>query len=306
MTIDPKNPPVGIHEGVPFADYKSWKAVNASMLKPLLISAIQLQNYLTIPREPSDGMKVGSALDAALLEPDTLDNNFVAGGECKALKKDGVPCGHPGLKLIHGAWACGIHSKGQEHTDSRTVLTSEQWQMMRNMAQSVREHPKAAKILSQCKSTQTSLVWRDPETGLLCKARPDIPLPIRGEIWDLKNTCCQNSKEFLRDAFSMGYFLQLAHYIDGANVLSMKSPAGDPITGGGFIVAMQGKPPARCDCIVCDVHPELLAVGLDQRNTAIRAYAALPEDMRLWRGISDDYVTLRMENWMKKQTPETF
>lgn len=63
---------------------------------------------------------------------------------------------------------------------------------------------------------QVSLVWKDDETGLLCKTRPDVCKAKKNVLVDIK-TCKDASPEgFARDAANLDYPLQAVMQIEGA------------------------------------------------------------------------------------------
>lgn len=60
---------------------------------------------------------------------------------------------------------------------------------------------------------ELSIFWKDEQTGVWCKCRPDALNP--GVILDLKSTRDSRADSFGRDASRLGYYLSAAMYKDG-------------------------------------------------------------------------------------------
>jgi hypothetical protein len=77
--------------------------------------------------------------------------------------------------------------KAEQEAEGRTVLVPDQIEVIRGMARSLAAHPLVrAGILNG--EIERSLVWRDKETGVWLKARPDAIPNASGDFADLKTT----------------------------------------------------------------------------------------------------------------------
>lgn len=87
-----------------------------------------------------------------------------------------------------------------------TVLTAEQIDTIRRMADDAAKHPLVKQgILNG--AIERTMTWKDPATGIWLKCRPDV-LAADGYFADLK-TASKFSEDFLeRQAFEAGYWLQ--------------------------------------------------------------------------------------------------
>ena len=65
---------------------------------------------------------------------------------------------------------------------------------------------------------ELTLVWNDPETGILCKGRMDKAVPVSGEFVDIKT--CADIAKFSKSFTDFGYYRQMAHYRNGYAVLT--------------------------------------------------------------------------------------
>lgn len=89
-------------------------------------------------------------------------------------------------------------------------------------ADAVRAHPLAAKLLraGSGKPEQT-IVWRDKETGIWCRAMLDW-LPRKSRIAVDVKTCASASPDKIAKAvYEYGYHIQAAHYLDGMKALGL-------------------------------------------------------------------------------------
>lgn len=86
------------------------------------------------------------------------------------------------------------------------------------MAKAVLEHPIAAKLLTGGQPERT-LIWRDPATGVMCRAKADW-LRTDG-IVDLKTTESAAPDALSKAAHNYGYAIQAAFYLRGFRLLDL-------------------------------------------------------------------------------------
>jgi hypothetical protein len=104
----------------------------------------------------------------------------------------------------------------------KTIVTTEQYERARRMAEALRENQIAGAILSNpARIVETPLRW-SYESGnltMMLKAKPDLFLPASGDNFplcvDLKTTADPSPEAFARQAQSLGYHHQAAYYVDG-------------------------------------------------------------------------------------------
>lgn len=97
--------------------------------------------------------------------------------------------------------------KAEQIKAGRTIITDRELHNIAGMARSLAAHPLVkAGILDG--AVERSLIWRDPETGVWCKSRPDA-IPSSGlDVADLK-TCVSVSTDSLRRSLAdFGYHQQ--------------------------------------------------------------------------------------------------
>lgn len=176
-----------------WTDYRADPAVNWSALKHIATSPREYLYRATHAKQETAAMRDGSAAHCAALEPDEFPRRYV-------LWEGGVRRGK--------AW-----DEFARVNEAKTILTAPEYAKALAIRDAVRANPAAATIIAACK-TEVTLKWTDPETGIGCKARPD--LLGGGYLADLKTTRTIDRRLFQRTAADMDYFGQLGFYAMGA------------------------------------------------------------------------------------------
>ena len=99
------------------------------------------------------------------------------------------------------------------------TLTPAEAEQVERIAAAVVEDESASRLLKACPIREYPIIWPDPETGLVCKARLDA-FSDGGVILDLKTAENASEGAFTREAYKYLYTLQSAFYVHGAQVLS--------------------------------------------------------------------------------------
>lgn len=209
----------GIHHGLPMADYLALAAVSSSRLKDLGRSPAYCHHRMTESSPATDATNFGSFVDALLLEPETARDRFLCAGPCAAKTKAGKACGNNGSLRLDGEWFCGVKGHAPEGATPPTapVLKQPDYDRAFRVWDALQAHPWWQRFADRKPATQQTLVWRDMETDLVCKGRPDAcALDDAGSIlMDLKVTreACQNV--YPRKCVSLWHPQQLAWYAAG-------------------------------------------------------------------------------------------
>lgn len=118
----------------------------------------------------------------------------------------------------HGSMTEARHWLANEELAGRTVVTPAQVKQIRGMAASLERDPLVKSGLLDG-VIEASLIWKDAETGLWMKVRPDA-IPRSGtDVADLKCLHDVEEDELARTIYSMGYHQQLALIREGFNVV---------------------------------------------------------------------------------------
>ncbi len=105
--------------------------------------------------------------------------------------------------------------------DGKQAVSQTDWDTVRRIGDSIRQHPVAAKLIDQCQS-EVSVFWQDPETGLECKARIDGWAESLNCIVDLKTTEDASADAFAASMAKYRYHVQEAHYSNGIAIVKGK------------------------------------------------------------------------------------
>lgn len=175
------------------------------------------------------------------------------------------------------------------------VLTHEAEQIL-GMADALREHPLAGQIFNPDRGRpEQTLLWRDPPTGVWCRALIDwLPDPTgrRLILADYKTARSAKPEEFARAAKDYGYAQQADHYLTGVTELDLaERPA--------FVFVVQEKTPPYVVTVI-ELDATALAIGRFLNRRAITTYAECLATDR-WPGYSDDVELTSLPAWYTRQ-----
>lgn len=197
MPIEP-----GFHPDIPNEEYhrRELGVVSKSALDQLHETPATYHHWVTSGAwERTPALAIGSALHAAVLEPERFASDWAIApefGDCR--------CKEP--KAKRDFWRA--QNVGKEWLDA------DDGAMVQGMAASVRAHPIVAALLGDC-LCELTVAWVDPKTGLHCKVRPDGWHPGKRIILDLKTTEDASAKAFAKSVANYRYHVQDALYTAG-------------------------------------------------------------------------------------------
>lgn len=146
-------------------------------------------DYKSEPATPAQIL--GNALHTLILEPNEFEKRYFVIPEFNKVTKEGKE-----------RWQ-NIKSE----LGKREMLSTSQYQILVMMAASIKKNKLAIQLLENAEMEQ-SLYWTDPDTGILCKCRPDI---LRNNlVCDLKTAQDGSPRSFQYAAFDYGYYIQAA------------------------------------------------------------------------------------------------
>lgn len=157
-------------------------------------------------------------------------------------------------------------SRAWRDEQTRTVLKAEDFELVKILAEVQRRSAQAMRAFQDGKP-EVSLIWKDEETGIWLKARPDwLPnKPQERFIVEFKSALSLDPRRWAASAFGFGYHMQAALQIDG-----VKACMGvDPI---GVAHCVQEKdPPYLCELRL--FQPDHIEWGRKQYRRALKLFA---------------------------------
>lgn len=111
--------------------------------------------------------------------------------------------------------------------EPRTVVKTDDLAIIEAMAAAQRQSPQVARAFRDGKPEQ-SLIWRDEETGVYLKSRPDwLPDdPTKGFLVDYKTARSIKPRILSSHAFEYGYHIQAALQVDAVRAVFKVEPQG--------------------------------------------------------------------------------
>ncbi|EBB9050471.1 exodeoxyribonuclease VIII [Salmonella enterica] len=191
----------GIYYDIPNEAYHAGPGVSKSQLDDISDTpAIYLwRKNAPVDTEKTKSLDTGTAFHCRVLEPEEFSKRFIIAPEFNRRTSAG---------------------KEEEKTfleecarTGRTVLTAEEGRKIELMYQSVMALPLGQWLVESAGYAESSVYWEDPETGILCRCRPDKIIPEFHWIMDVKTTA--DIQRFRTAYYDYRYHVQDAFYSDG-------------------------------------------------------------------------------------------
>lgn len=263
-------PKCGLYPGVPFDQYQQWDAVNNSFLSVLLNrSPAHARQYQQQAPETTDAMHFGHALHTRALEPDLFGPRYAIRPDCDRRTKVG--------KAIYEAFMATL--------DGKQEISRGEADSIETMCKAI-EGRQIHRFIEQGQA-EVCIVWIDPRTNLLCKARLDYWHDGQILIVDLKSTIDASYDAFSSAVFRYQYYQQAAWYCDGIKQLTGRMPS--------FVfMAVEKAPPYACAAYEL-ADADLLA-GRKAYRKALGIYRECLAT-NYWPGYPDRVDMLTMPQW---------
>ena len=213
------------------------------------------------PAEDSDAIMLGRLVHTVILEPHKLDRYAVLNAEVVGVKKDGSPASNP---RNTDAWRDAVFSARQS---GLTVIDGQTLAHAEAMAEAVRKHPEAARLLAAATDREISAYAEHP-SGAPVRARLDLLGP--DFVGDIKSTRDADPANFGRAMNAYGYHISAGNYVDcaRANGIEVKrfdliAVEKEPTPGGDYRVS------------VMEIHPDAIDKGRELMAEACARWLAL-------------------------------
>lgn len=277
-----QHPKPGIYRNVEFGDYLAWDAISNSALHA---AARSMAHYrCRQPVEETPAMRLGSLVHAGRFEPLSIASRYVVmpAYEHDVRTDSGDIPANPKATKAYKQLVAEFNRVNKD----KIVVTQSQYDAMVAMVSSVATHKLAAALL-EGGEYEVSVVWRDEDSGLLCKGRVDCWQHRQAVIVDLKTAA--DVGRFERQIADRAYHRQLAMYADG-----IASVIGD--AQAGALVAVESAPPY---CVrAAMMAGEAMDVGRTEYKRLLLAIAEAKES-RQWPGY-DSPERWTLPAWMRE------
>lgn len=202
-----------------------------------------------------------------------------------------------------GNWMSGA-AKAQRAAcrENGTVpLLAKDYERAKAVARAIRNNPTAAALLRPDRGVaERSLFWRDPQTGVWRRARPDwLTESAEGRclIVDIKSTLSAEPTEFAKSISKFGYHQQGDTYIDGVTELGVGE---DPEF---LMIAVEKQPPYLTEVYAMDAFT--LSLGRARNRRALQIYRDCMKTGR-WPGYTNEITYLSLPPWAERSDSEEY
>lgn len=195
---------------------------------------------LRINQKKTAALEFGALFNTFVLEPHLFDDQFLP---------------HAGIKT----------PKAKQEASGKKLFTEQEAEIALAMKKSLYAHEQAM-ILLKGAAVEKSIYWIDKETGLLCKARPDLMCLMNDAYYvgDLKTAEDASPKAFERAIFEYGYHIQAAMIREGLKVVKNIS------INDFYSIPVEKKEPFITT--VYQLDDDCLDYGLEEFRAALKLY----------------------------------
>lgn len=229
------------------------------------------------PRGAKQGQLEGNLAHTAILERDHFDKRYVVG---------------PSLNRNTKAWKEFV-----EANSDRVAIQQDQYDTAMRQAASISALPEMGAVFGSGKA-EVSAFWRDDETGVECRCRPDFVHDVDDEsvvLLDVKTFTDPSPREFARQVARKFYAKQDAFYSDGYAAASGK------IVRAFIFVAVSTEYPYAAAAMMLD--EDSREVGRQHYKRNLRTYAECKRT-GTWPGFSTGITVIRLPQWALAEVSE--
>lgn len=274
--------PLGLVKDMPAERYHAIPAMSAGGLKrmrqsPAHFYGMQLDPNRPPPGEPTAAMKNGTLVHCAIFEPDQVAARYV-------VKPDGM------------SFASKAGKEWRDANADREPVDADQMAAALAQAAAVRRLPEVAALLSDGYG-ESSAFWLDPDTGELCKCRPDWTSPAGDGVILVDGKTCQDAGPdgFGRAIWNMDYHLQAAWYSDG-----FEAATGLRVHGFVFAAVESAWPHVAAPYMLGD---DVLDAARRENRRLLNRYAECKRT-GIWPGYASAIQLINLPAWAQRQLQE--
>lgn len=216
-------PAPGIYENVSFEEYLSWDAISASRINLACRSLAHFHENAA--PDPTPALRLGGLVHCGRLEPMALAKRYAV---MPPYENDPDNLTQKGERPSSPKTTSYYKLKAKDFAAAnvgKEIVNDETYDRMVAIVTALARHERARSYLEAPGQIEVAIVWIDPATGLICKARLDHYCRHEDRFTDLKTFipqpgCLPPSVKFCRSIANYGYHRQMSHYRQGLIVLT--------------------------------------------------------------------------------------
>ena len=216
---NPITPKPGIYEGVSYEEYDRWNAFRKSLVGPALRSGKHLEHAIKREKKTAS-LSLGSLVDCLLLEPELFSERYVMQPSTYDKEVTRGRGANKVTEIVTKPWNLNSHTcqsiAKELHDSGKEIVSAATYEKAVMCRDSLLMNDEIKRSVEQSKK-QVSIVWNEPNTGVLCKGRLDL---YGKTIDDLKTSADASQDAFSQAAGKFLYHVQAAAYQDAIEVLT--------------------------------------------------------------------------------------
>ena len=183
----------------------------------------------------------------------------------------------------------------EAQANDQTLLTTSDYDLARNIADSVLFHPAGQRMAGPTTVNEASFFATDPETELKIKCRPDSYWDAKGVLYDLKTCQDASPRGVAKDMIAYNYAIQQAFY------MHCLEQAGYEASQFVFVHVEKTGAHAVSTNII---HEEYLDWAKGEMHMTLRKIAKANEAQKWDTGWSDQTNVIDLPRWLRLDAVE--
>lgn len=213
------------------------------------------------PAPDGDALLFGRLVHTVTLEPKKLDTYAVLNADVIGVKANGDKADNP---TATKAWKDAVFKAKQ---DGLTVISGQLIAKAEALAEAVRKHPEAGRLLAAATEHEVSAYAEHP-SGALVRARFDLLCP--GAVVDIKTARDGDPENFGKTVHGLMYHVSAANYLDIARANGLSVDRFDLI-----VVEKEPTPGGEYRVAVMEIHEDAIDRGRELMAEACARWLAL-------------------------------
>jgi len=172
------------------------RPLSFSSLSQFDISPVHYINYITKKRQATPQMMLGSLVHSMILEPETVDSEYIICPKFDMRKKEDKEA-----KALF-----------ESDNEGKSIVDQDTWDTAKDISSSVYDSPMAVNILSKLSMRESKFVFENdglPVTGYIDGVGKNNDIPF---ILEVKTSLTASPSEVIKDFYNKKYYIQAGIY----------------------------------------------------------------------------------------------